>query len=100
VIRIEIKSAKVNVKSGTAKASGKPYTIKTQEGYAHTVDREGKPRPYPQQIEIALEKEQEPFAPGVYTIGPATLYVGDYNRLMLGRLVLIGVAPVAASKAA
>lgn len=96
MIRIEVKSAAVNVKSGTARNSGKPYEIRTQEGYAHTVDGEGKPRPYPQRCEIPLQKGQEPYAPGNYTVSAASFYVGDYDRLMIS----LRLQPVAAVKAA
>ena len=89
MIRIEIRSSEVKVKSGVARNSGKPYEIRSQEGYAHTVDKDGKARPYPQQIEVPLEKDQAAFGPGSYAIAPGSLYVGEYNRLMLGRLLLV-----------
>jgi len=91
MIRIEIRNSEVKVKSGVARNSGKPYEIRSQEGYAHTVDKDGKLRPYPQQVEIPLEKDQQAFAPGSYGIAPGSLYVGEYNRLTLGRLLLVPV---------
>lgn len=80
-IKVEVKSAEVFTKSGNAKASGKPYEIRTQEGYAFTVGRDGKPRPYPEKVEVPLDKDQQPYKPGVYEISPSSFYVGDFFRL-------------------
>jgi hypothetical protein len=82
-----------------ARVSGKPYEIRNQGGYAHTVDKDGKQRPYPQTVEILLEKDQPAFAPGNYTVAASSLYVGEYNRLMLGRLVLVPISAKLAASA-
>lgn len=98
MIRIEIKSTEVRTISGTSKA-GKPYSIRDQEAYAHTVGRDGQPRPYPERISLQLEDDQPPFEPGLYTLAPSSLYVGDYGRLMLGRPQLARVQPAVAKAA-
>lgn len=87
-IRIEIKSPHVTENSGTSKA-GKPYTIRKQTAWAHVTDQDGKPMDYPARIEIQLEREQPAYAAGNYGVGPASFFVGDYDRLSLGRLVLL-----------
>lgn len=99
MIRIEVKSTEVRSISGTSK-TGKPYNIRDQEAYAYTVGRDGQPRPYPERISLQLEDDQAPLEPGIYTLAPASLYVGDYGRLMLGRPQLVKAQPVAAAKAA
>lgn len=99
MIRIEVKSTEVRTISGTSK-TGNPYCIRDQEAYAYTVGRDGQPRPYPERVSLQLEDNQAPIEPGNYTLSPASLYVGDYGRLMLGRPQLVKVPAVAAAKAA
>lgn len=79
MIQISVKSTEVRNQSGNAKASGKPYSLNFQTVYAHTYDRDGKPNPYPEKVEIILEKDQAGsalFYPvGEYTLAPQSLYV-------------------------
>ncbi len=96
-IRIEVKSGAVVENSGTAKATGKPYTIRKQTAWAHVVDADGKPYEYPARIEFQLDRDDAPFAPGNYTIAPASFFVGDYDRLAMRRLIL---QPIQAKAAA
>lgn len=78
-MKIEVKSSEVNVKSGTSKKSGKPYSIREQVAYLH-VQGEA----YPQRCVLQLEDEQQPYAPGVYETANE-LYVGDFGRLAVSR---------------
>jgi len=92
MIRIEVKSTAVETRNGTASKTGRPYSIRTQEAYAYTFDSTGKPRPYPERISLQLEDDQMPFAVGIFDLSPASVYVGDFGRLMMGRPLLIPVA--------
>lgn len=79
MIQISVKSTEVRNQSGNAKASGKPYSLNFQTVYAHTYDRNGKPNPYPEKVEIILEKDSNGapmFWPlGEYTLAPESVYV-------------------------
>lgn len=79
MIQISVKSTEVRNQSGNAKASGKPYSLNFQTVYAHTYDRNGKPNPYPEKVEIILEKDPNGapmFWPlGEYTLAPESVYV-------------------------
>lgn len=98
MIRIQITATEVQTRSGTARATGNPYTIRTQEAYAYTVDpANGKPRPFPERISLQLEDNQQPYNVGDYTLSPACVYVGDYGRLNLGRPVLVALKAQAAA---
>lgn len=93
-IRIEVKlgvanSRNVNVSKG--KNAGTVMTMIDQEAWAFTVDKDGNPHPYPTKISIGLEQGQQPYPAGMYTIAPSSIYVGDFGRLKLGRLVLIPI---------
>lgn len=97
MIKIEVKSTEVRTVSGTSKKTGKGYTIRDQEAYAHTLDKDGKPRPYPERISLQLEQDQPAFEVGTYAISPASIYVGDFGRLMLGRPVLVKQSAIKAA---
>lgn len=90
-IKIEVKSNEIHVKSGTSARTGKPYTIREQEAWAYTADKEGKPHPYPVRIRVQLGDEQDAYPLGDYTISPASFYADRFNSLALG-LVLSPVA--------
>lgn len=91
-MKIEIKSVDVNVKSGTSKRTGKPYSIREQVGYLHV---EGEA--YPVRCVLQLGDEQEGYAPGLYDTA-SELAVGDFGRLSVSRGLRL--VPVAARKAA
>jgi hypothetical protein len=103
MLRIEIKSPEVRTISGTCKPgtvnAGKPYCIRDQEAYAWLVGRDGKPRDYPERISVQLDDDQEAYRPGVYTLAPQSLYVGDFGRLQMGKPKLMPVAAAAAKAA-
>ena len=87
-MRIEIKSDKVQEISGIAKLSQKPYLIRKQSGYAYVVDEAGQPQPYPESIDINLDREQPAYPPGVYLVLDSSFYVGDFKSLTIGKLRL------------
>lgn len=86
-ILIEVKSPVVTEVSGTSKA-GKPYHMRKQSAWAYTYDQQGKPQPFPERIEFNLNDGQEPFPVGRYMISPQSFFVGDFNSLSIGRLIL------------
>jgi hypothetical protein len=87
MIKVEVKDATVATRSGTSK-KGQPYSMRSQEAWAHTVNQSGNLNPYPEKITITLEGDQAAYQPGAYQLMPASLYVGDYGSLRLGRPVL------------
>lgn len=70
--------------------------MRKQPGYAYTYDKAGTPNPYPELIEINLEKDQPAFAVGFYTVSDSCFFVGDFHQLSIGRLVLTPIAAAAA----
>ncbi len=77
MLTIEIKNAAVVTKSGNARVSGKPYTIREQEGYA---DLGGA---YPEKIRFSLGDDQAPFPVGKYVVDKTCFRVGQFNGLAL-----------------
>ena len=82
-MKIEVKSSEVKVKSGNAKRTGKPYTIREQEAYLHVSGAA-----YPERCVLNLEDDQEPYTPGIYETANE-LYVGDFGRLAVSRRMVL-----------
>lgn len=58
---------------------GKAYVLQT--GYAYLVDREGKAKKYPTEIQVWRPTLQEAFAPGNYVLEPSSIAVNDRGNL-------------------
>lgn len=82
-MRIEIQSTELFVKSGNAKATGKPYSIRKQDAWAH-IDGQ----PYPVRIGFNLEEGSAPYQPGFYMLNEQSFYVDKFGNLSIGRLLL------------
>jgi|OpeIllAssembly_1097287.scaffolds.fasta_scaffold02466_6 hypothetical protein len=82
MIKIEVRDPIAKSRTVTSKA-GKQFTFVEQEAYAFTFDREGKPHPYPQSVTLSLREGQEPYAVGVYSLAPTSVWVDGYRHLAL-----------------
>lgn len=92
MIKIEIKSAEIRTKSGVAAKTGKPYSIREQDGWAFTLGRDGKPNAYPVKLSLSLRDEQQPYQPGVYTLCPSSLYTNRFDQLEISPVLVPMVA--------
>lgn len=93
MLKVTITSADVAEMRGTSKASGRPYYMRRQVAYLHTVDKDGSPAPFPEKTELLLDNgkqdgegrfltpPQQPYAPGEYTLHPSSVYVDRDGRL-------------------
>lgn len=81
MIRVTVAQTTVKELKGISRTSGKPYEMRFQTGYAHTVDEQGNAAPYPEKIEMSLEKDQSAYAPGEYQLHPSSVYVNRNGRL-------------------
>ncbi len=101
MIDIEIESTAVKTKSGTSAKTGKPYSIREQDAWAYLLHPDTKQRQkHPVAIVLTLEDGQEPYAVGSYILHPASIYVGGFGRLSIGRIQLQPRAAVKEVKAA
>ena len=98
MIKVSVKSTEVRNQSGIAKASGKPYALNFQTVWIHTYERGGQPMPYPEKVEIILDKDKDGaalyYAPGEYTLHPSSIYV-DRNGGLSVAPKLVAVTPAA-----
>jgi len=81
MIKVTIAQTSVREFKGNSKTTGKPYHLRMQNGYAHTVDKDGNPPPYPEKFELMLDADQQPYAPGDYQLHPSSLYIDRDGRL-------------------
>ena len=85
MIKVSVTSTEVRNQSGNAKASGKPYSLNFQTCWVHTTDKQGNPNPYPEKVEIILEKNEQGqalfYTPGDYMLLPNSIYVDRNGNL-------------------
>ena len=81
MIQVTIAQTGIREFKGTAKVSGKPYHLRVQTGYAHTVDGQGNKPPFPEKFELMLDTDQAPYPVGEYQLGPNSVYVDRDGRL-------------------
>jgi len=84
MLKIQVETLVVDSKNGTSAKTGKPYSIREQEAWAFTYDRDGKPHPHPQRIRLTLDDEQpQPYPIGAYQLDPASLYVDRFGQIAI-----------------
>lgn len=82
MIKIEIHAAEV-VTINTIRGP-----MRKQSGYAYVLSRDGKPNPHPNRCEVILKDQQPPYAPGVYTLAPQSVYTDRYGGLALAPVLV------------
>lgn len=84
MIKIEItpEQAKVNTRSGVSKSTGQQFTINEQEAYIYLGSI------YPQLFKFNLDNGVPPYSAGVYELDASSLFVGDFSKLRIGKIVL------------
>lgn len=87
-LRIEVKSSKVLEVNGVSKA-GKPFHMVKQAAWAYTYDSFGEVNPFPERIEMNIADGAQPYPVGNYSLDPRSFFIGDFNSLSIGRLVLV-----------
>lgn len=66
---------------------GKPYCL--QMGYAYTLDRDGKPKKYPTEIQVYRASKEEAYKPGNYILAPSSIGVTDRGGLEIPFINLV-----------
>lgn len=94
MLKITITSTAIREMKGTGKVSGKPYHMAFQTAWIHTTEKDGTPLPFPEKIELNLDKAEDGAFlfnnPGEYTLHPSSLYVNADGKLTVApRLVAI-----------
>lgn len=79
MIRIEVKSAVIREKNGTAKATGKPYAMRFQQVYIHGFYQDGFPSDVPRATTVQMEDNQQPYPVGLYAMAVITVRKYSYS---------------------
>ena len=87
MIKVIVTDAGFRTQEGVSKTTGKPYALHIQNVYAHVLDKDGRPQPFPQRVEILLDKDQsgkpQPYEVGEYVLSPSSLYVDRRGGLQI-----------------
>lgn len=94
MLKVTVPTVQIRNMSGIGKTSQKAYNMDFQTVYIHTVGRDGKPAPFPEKLEIILEKSEQgapiSYAIGEYQLHPSSVYVDRQGNLAVApRLMLI-----------
>jgi len=82
-IRVTVKNT--DLRQRTKKGTGEIFAYE-QQAYAWLFGRDGKPEEYPEKITLTIwmregKPEHPAYAPGEYTLAPASFSVGEYGSL-------------------
>lgn len=91
-IRVEVQQDPINVRRVQGKNG--PVELREQNIYIHNGHH------YPTRFRITLDRDQAPYAPGSYILGPRSIVQGQYGEPAIGRSIELIPAPQAATKAA
>lgn len=81
MIKIVVSSPEIVERKGVAKVSGKDYHLRIQTAHAFTVSPDGVMAEFPDKFEILLDKDQNPFPRGNYTLSPSAVFVSREGRM-------------------
>lgn len=91
MLRLEIKSEVITSRNGVK--AGRAWETNTQEAWVLLKNNRGETNPYPEKVVLMLDKGTDgvlrAYEKGIYTFDvEASIYIGDFNGLRLGRPVL------------
>lgn len=75
MFRINVTSTEVDTKSGIAKRTGNPYSIREQVAIVDLPNGERR------RVRMGLENDEPPMAVGQYEPKPSAFYIGDFDSL-------------------
>lgn len=90
MLKITVPSTDVRNMQGIGKASGKPYDLNFQIGYVYTCDKAGNMNPFPEKIELMLDKNP---ATGLVASHPVGDYVLSDNSIYVDRGGNLAIRP-------
>ena len=88
MIKVQVETTVVDLKTGTSAKTGKPYAIREQEAWGFFIGRDGKPNLHPQRIKVTLDDGANPYEIGMYQLCPNSLYADKWGQVSVrARLV-------------
>jgi len=83
MIKVQVETTVVDLKSGTSAKTGKPYAIREQEAWGFFIGRDGKPNTHPQRIKVTLDDDANPYEVGMYQLDPSSLYADKWGQVSI-----------------
>lgn len=85
MLKIEINEVdgKVNTKQVVSKSTGEVLKFREQTAYIYNGGV------YPEKFIIQLDKDEQPYSAGFYTLDDSSFTVGDFGSLKIKRIKLI-----------
>lgn len=82
--KVEVEKTVIETKNGVSPRTGKPYSIREQEGWLYAFDGEGQPYRHPQKIAVMVPDSQpNPYPGGLYFVHPGSVYVDKWGQASL-----------------
>lgn len=81
--KVFITSSKIRNMNGIGKESGKPYNMDFQEGHLFEVSIDGEQPEFPSKFEFVLEKDQQPYARGMYFLNDSAPFIDRTGHLAI-----------------
>jgi hypothetical protein len=94
MIRVEVTNEPINTRRVTNRNTGNQVDLREQNIYVHNGHS------YPTRMRITLDRDQAPFAPGIYSLGPRSIVQGQYGEPAIGRSIELVPVPATATKVA
>ena len=93
MLKVSVETEVVDVRSGVAAKTGKPYTIREQEAWMYGYGRDGQQQKHPQKIKVTLDDDQDKAYPiGQYILDPASIYVDRFGQVAIRARLRVAVA--------
>ncbi|MCD5363604.1 G5P family DNA-binding protein [Chromobacterium aquaticum] len=90
-VRIEPEDGTVRFKTIKRKSDGQEMQLPQQTVYIYGYDRDGRVDRHPYKSQITLDKGQQPYPPGDYTVHPATSRFTIWGQATEMNLKLISI---------
>lgn len=81
-MKIEVKSTELVERAITTKR-GEPATLREQTLWIHNGEA------YPERARLTLNRDQQPFAPGFYTLSPRCFRIGRFGELSVNLAFMV-----------
>lgn len=98
MIRVTVPNLPIRIQPYTSKRDGSQQEMRLQVAYLHTVDQDDQPLPYPEKVEIFVNRNEQPLSAGEYTFRPSAISVRD-GRPVFDASRLTPIKPKAAAAA-
>jgi len=81
MIKFTVTGQPVEVINYTDKTTGAGKQLRKQSAYAHVIEQDGTSAPFPEKFSFLLNRDQDAYPAGEYTLHPSALVIDRDGRL-------------------